>query len=198
MVTIFLLRHGETMFNANGNRYCGRTDVPLTKKGIEQAERMSELLKNNTFDAVFSSTLGRAIQTAGIVSGNPEKVICDSRLVEIDFGQWEGKSAEVFQKEDPESWINWLGNPENTKAGKTGETGSQVIDRLNSFYSEIWENYQNKRVLIVGHNGVNRFFLCSKLGIPLKNYRRIIQENSSLTLLNLVNKNEIQLLKLNA
>lgn len=198
MVTICLLRHGETAYNADGNKYCGRTDIELTEKGQAQANRMKELLKDYQFDAIFSSPLYRARLTAEIASGQPDKVQTDERLIEVDFGQWEGKRPEEFQREDPQSWDLWLSDPENHRAGKTGETAKEVVDRLNSFYGDLLEKYSGKTVLIVGHNGINRFFMSSKLGIPLKNYRRIVQENSALTLVNLINKDEIQLLKLNA
>ncbi len=198
MVTICLLRHGETAYNADGNKYCGRTDIELTEKGLAQANRMKELLKDYQFDAIFSSPLYRARLTAEIASGQTDKVQTDERLIEVDFGQWEGKRPEEFQREDPQSWDLWLSDPENNRAGKTGETATEVVDRLNSFYENLLEKYSGKMVLIVGHNGINRFFMSSKLGIPLKNYRRIVQENSALTLLKLINKDEIQLLKLNA
>jgi len=198
MVTICLLRHGETAYNADGNKYCGRTDIELTEKGLAQANRMKELLKDYQFDAIFSSPLYRARLTAEIASGQTDKVQTDERLIEVDFGQWEGKRPEEFQREDPQSWDLWLSDPENNRAGKTGETATEVVDRLNSFYENLLEKYSGKMVLIVGHNGINRFFMSSKLGIPLKNYRRIVQENSSLTLVKLINKDEIQLLKLNA
>lgn len=198
MVTICLLRHGETAYNADGNKYCGRTDIDLTEKGLSQAQRMQELLKTYHFDAIFSSPLHRAKLTAEIASGRPDEVITDERLIEVDFGLWEGKRPEEFQADDPESWKNWLSDPENNKAGRTGESAAEVVKRLDLFYSDLLKNYSGKTVLIVGHNGVNRFFMSSKLGIPLKNYRRIVQDNSSLTLLKLVNLDEIQLLKLNA
>lgn len=198
MVTICLLRHGETAYNADGNKYCGRTDIELTEKGLAQANRMKELLKDYQFDAIISSPLYRARITAEIASGQPDKVQTDERLIEVDFGQWEGKRPEEFQREDPQSWDLWLSDPENNRAGKTGETAKEVVDRLNSFYGDLLEKYSGKTVLIVGHNGINRFFMSSKLGIPLKNYRRIVQENSALTLVKLINKDEIQLLKLNA
>lgn len=198
MVTICLLRHGETAYNADGNKYCGRTDIELTEKGLAQANRMKELLKDYQFDAIISSPLYRARITAEIASGQPDKVQTDERLIEVDFGQWEGKRPEEFQRDDPQSWDLWLSDPENNRAGKTGETAKEVVDRLNSFYGDLLEKYSGKTVLIVGHNGINRFFMSSKLGIPLKNYRRIVQENSALTLVKLINKDEIQLLKLNA
>lgn len=199
MVTICLLRHGETEFNADGNRYCGRTDIGLTGKGIMQAERMQELLRGYNFAAVFSSPLKRARLTAEIVSCLPaESIVTDRRLIEIDFGEWEGKRAEEFQREDPESWDRWLEDPANHAAGRTGETATQVIERLSDFYQEILAGFEGKTILVVGHNGVNRLFMASQLGIPLKNYRRLVQENSALTLLTLTKGGGCNLLKLNA
>ncbi|ERJ57171.1 histidine phosphatase family protein [Sphingobacterium paucimobilis] len=198
MVTICLLRHGETAYNADGNRYCGRTDIELTPKGISQAKRMTELLEDYVFDAVFSSPLKRAKDTAMIASGFREDIIIDDRLIEVDFGEWEGRRSEEFQVDDAESWNNWLGDPENNKAGSTGETAYEVVQRLDSFYKELMDKYAGKTVLIVGHNGLNRFFMASQLGMPLKNYRKIVQENSALTLLTLSKHSGITLLKLNA
>ncbi len=198
MVTIYLLRHGETAYNADGNKYCGRTDIGLTDKGLSQAHRMSSLLKDVQFDAVFSSPLKRAKDTAAIASGREGDVVVDNRLIEVDFGQWEGRRPEEFQSEDPQSWVNWLSDPEDYRAGNTGETAKEVIARLDSFYNDLVERYNGKTVLVVGHNGVNRFFMAAQLGMPLRNYRKIVQDNSALTLLTLSKEQGISLLKLNA
>ena len=198
MITICLLRHGETAYNADGNKYCGRTDIPLTEKGISQAERMITLLQDFTFDQIFCSPLQRAKTTAEIASGTPEKVQVDERLIEVDFGQWEGKRSDDFIAEDPNSWYNWLSDPERFEAGRTGENAKQVIARLDSFYNELLDKYDDQTILVVGHNGVNRLFMAQQLGMPLKNYRKIVQENSALTLITLDKHKGFNLLKLNA
>ncbi|WP_099371577.1 histidine phosphatase family protein [Sphingobacterium sp. 1.A.5] len=198
MITICLLRHGETAYNADGNKYCGRTDIPLTEKGISQAERMNTLLQDFTFDQIFCSPLQRAKTTAEIASGTPEKVQVDERLIEVDFGQWEGKRSDDFIAEDPNSWYNWLSDPERFEAGRTGENAKQVIARLDSFYNELLDKYDDQTILVVGHNGVNRLFMAQQLGMPLKNYRKIVQENSALTLITLDKHKGFNLLKLNA
>lgn len=198
MITICLLRHGETAYNAEGNKYCGRTDIPLTDKGIEQARRMNNLLKDYDFDQIFCSPLLRARTTAEIASGTPSKVQTDDRLIEVDFGQWEGKRSEDFIAEDPDSWTNWLADPTQFRAGNTGERGDEIIARLESFYTELLEKFDGQTILVVGHNGINRFFMAKQLGMPLKNYRRLVQENSALTLLTLDKHKGFNLLKLNA
>ncbi len=198
MLTIYLLRHGQTAYNADGNKYCGRTDVTLTEIGIQQAEKMHVLLKERKFDAIFSSPLVRALQTAKIATGRPENVQVDGRLMEIDFGEWEGRRPEEFQQTDPQSWNNWLEDPFDNRAGRTGESGAEVLERLNSFYNELLAKYDGKTVLVVGHNGINRFFMSSRLGMPLKNYRMLVQENSALTEVTIATDSRFNLLKLNA
>ncbi len=198
MITIYLLRHGETTFNADGNRYCGRTDAELTTKGMEQAQRMQSLLRDVDFDAVFSSPLQRARMTAAVASGNRKEVKPDERLIEVDFGLWEGKRSEEFIAENPEAWESWIKDPLTTAAGQCGETGAAVIERLDAFFQDLLRHYDGKTVLIVAHNGVNRLFLAWQLGMPLGNYRRIVQENSSLTIVTLDQHKSFNLLKLNA
>ena len=195
MLNVYLLRHGETEWNADGNRYCGRTDIPLTEKGIAQAEFVHDQLKELDFDAVYSSPLQRALHTARIASGRND-VITDERLIEVNFGNWEGKTKEEFIAEDASLWNNWCNDPSQTKAGGTGETASEVVKRVNDFYESVLEKYPSGNILSVGHNGINRLYLSWKLGMNLKHYRRIVQGNSSITLFSLDEKTSELTLKL--
>jgi alpha-ribazole phosphatase/probable phosphoglycerate mutase len=179
MLTFYLLRHGETSWNADNNRYCGRTDIDLTEKGIRQAETVREQLKGVEFDGIFSSPLKRARITAEIVSG--KTVQTDQRLIEADFGSWEYKTREEFVAEAPELWENWNTDPTTARAGGTGETGQKIVQRMDDFFNEIKGKYNHGKFLVVAHNGVNRLYMAHKLGMPLKNYRQIVQLNSSLT-----------------
>lgn len=197
MLNVYLLRHGESVYNADGNRYCGRTDIGLTDKGIRQAELVFEQLKDITFDEVYASPLIRARLTAEIASGR-KTVITDARLMETDFGKWEGKTKEVFITEDPGVWGKWEEDPAIAKAGETGENAAEVVKRADDFYQEILKKHPAGNILVVGHNGINRFYLTYKLGMPLKNYRKIIQENSSVTLFELDVAGEMGLKLLNS
>lgn len=197
MLNIYLLRHGETTFNADGNKYCGRTDAELTEKGLRQARQAAELLNGIEFDAIYSSPLKRSYETARIASGNRE-VMKEERLIEMDFGEWEGKTRPEFTAEDPEFWGRWSKDPESTKAGRCGETAGELLARVESFFSELRQKYPSGNVLVVAHNGVNRFFLASQLGMELKNYRKIVQENSAITLVRFDNEEGFSLRKLNS
>lgn len=196
LLNVYLLRHGETTWNADNNRYCGRTDIGLTEKGMQQAAAVKEQLKSITFDGVFSSPLQRAYTTAQIVSGR--EVTKDDRLIEADFGLWEGKTREEFILENKDSWINWINDPGDAKAGVTGETGKEIVKRVDGFFMELIQHHRTGNVLVVAHNGVNRLYMAYKLGMPMKNYRQLIQLNSAITQFTLDENGHFVLLYLNS
>lgn len=218
MLNVYFLRHGQTPFNADGNRYCGRTDAPLTEKGIAQAVEVREQLRNIALDAVYASPLQRAFRTAEIAAGGREFPVvgrefpagggkigagsrivqAEERLIEVDFGQWEGKRREEFVAEDPETWRRWDADPMHARAGGTGETAAEVILRVDDFFREALRRHPSGNILVAAHNGVNRLYLAWKLGMPVRYYRRIVQENSSVTLFSLDEGGELTLKLLNA
>lgn len=197
MLQVYLLRHGETTYNAAGNRYCGRTDAELTEKGLAQARRMEELLAGVDFDAVYASPLMRARVTAEVACGGRLPVRIDERLIELDFGSWEGKTRNEFVAENPPLWQSWSESPDHVKAGGTGDTAREVVQRVDSFFDEMKARHNGKTILVVAHNGVNRLFLAWKLGMALKHYRRIVQENSAVTIVQFGGDVDFSLLKLN-
>lgn len=196
MLRIYLLRHGETTWNADNNRYCGRTDISLTEKGIRQAEAVKGQLKDITFLKVYSSPLQRAYNTACIASGM--EVIKDDRLIEADFGNWEGKTREDFIAENKTLWDNWISDPAQYPAGGTGETGAAIVKRTDDFFRSLLDTYKEGNIMVVAHNGVNRLYMAHKLGMPLKNYRQLTQENSSITRFSLDAKGVLTLELLNS
>lgn len=197
MLHVYLLRHGETFWNADGNRYCGATDIGLTEKGVQQAHQAAALLNGIAFDAVYTSPLQRARHTAAIASGNHPQIIIEPRLTEASFGAWEGKTRAEFIAEDPQLWDAWAREPDHVRAGGTGETAAGIVSRVDDFFCDLVRKHPDGTVLVVAHNAVNRFYMAWKLGMPLKNYRQIVQENSSVTLFTLDPHGEFSLLKLN-
>ena len=179
MLTIYLLRHGETSWNADNNRYCGRTDIPLTPKGMRQAEEVNRQLEGIEFSNVYSSPLQRAFSTACIASG--KEAIKDDGLIEADFGSWESKSKEEFIAENESLWLNWMSDPATHRAGGTGETGTEIVTRVDNFFRSLLQTYNEGNFMVVAHNGVNRLYMAHKLGMPLRNYRQLVQQNSSIT-----------------
>lgn len=196
MLNIYLIRHGETAWNADNNRYCGRTDIPLTEKGLKQAETVRQQLAGIKWDGVFSSPLQRAHTTAQIASGTT--VVKDDRLIEADFGMWEGKTKEEFLAENAQLWTNWMNDPAKNRAGGTGETGAEIVQRVDDFFQSLQKQYSSGNFLVAAHNGVNRLYLSHKLGMPLSNYRRFFMENALPSMFTLEPNGEFVLRHLNS
>jgi alpha-ribazole phosphatase/probable phosphoglycerate mutase len=197
MLTIYLLRHGQTQWNAEGGKYLGRTDLPLTETGLRQAQEAARQLAGISFTAIYSSPLQRAFHTAQIAGGGAP-VITDERLVETDFGAWEGKTKDEVTMDDAALLASWEKDPSTTKAGATGETALSVLMRTNDFFNFVQQQHQEGNILVVAHNGVNRFYLSHKLGMPLKNYHQLVQENSAITEFTLNKEGVLVLYKLNS
>ena len=161
-MNIYLTRHGETRYNKT-KLMQGLTDEPLNETGIAQAEAKSKLVKDIKFDAVYASTLIRAIQTASIISGLPEdKIIKDKRLVEVDFGNYELKPYYFLGLK---MTLYWMFPSIVKHSPDTVEDKSSMIERSRSFLKELEsKNYEN--VLIVCHGGIIRTLRAYLLDIP--------------------------------
>ena len=144
---IYFVRHGETDFNLFGISQ-GQLDTSLNYVGLKQAEQLSRKLKNIKFDVFYSSTLIRAKQTAEEINKKHKlKIIYDNRLVEVNKGILQGK------KNTQKTYDKFYKNPH--KYG--GETNEDVCERINSFLSDI-EKYKGKKILIVSHGGLHKYF----------------------------------------
>lgn len=91
-----------------------------------------------------------------------------------------------------------MADPATTQAGGTGETGQQLIDRVDDFFTDVFRKHSDGTILVVAHNGVNRLYLAHKLGMPLGNYRKIVQDNSTVSMFTLDEEGELRLYRLNS
>ena len=101
---LVLARHGETEWSRDG-RHTGRTDIPLTDTGREEAGRLGEILKGRSFSRVVSSPLQRAVETARL-AGFGDRVELDPDLVEWDYGIYEGRTRIDIARQIP-GWTVW-------------------------------------------------------------------------------------------
>ncbi|WP_180954563.1 histidine phosphatase family protein [Bacillus sp. V5-8f] len=199
MTTFYLLRHGETEWNSDHNRYCGRTDIGLSSNGTTQAALAAKCLNQIQFSAVYSSPLRRAYETANIINPNGSlQIKSDDRIMEIDFGNWEGQTRDEIERNHPESWKSWLSHPANTNAGESGETANDVYTRAADFFIEKSQQHLGNNVLVVGHNTVNRFYITGAMGLPFNNYRTIKQSNTGITIFEINQSNKIEWLQINS
>ena len=101
---LVLVRHGETEWSRSG-RHTGRTDIPLTDRGREQAERLGQALRGRIFSRVLSSPLGRALETCRL-AGFGDRAELDDDLREWDYGVYEGRTRLEIAAEVP-GWSVW-------------------------------------------------------------------------------------------
>jgi uncharacterized phosphatase len=150
MTTILLARHGETDWNVD-RRVQGHSDTPLNDTGRDQAKALGDELANVEIDAVYSSDLMRAHETARLVAqprGLDVTAIPDLR--ERHFGTWEGLTDEEIFSRFPEAREGPWGD---------GETREQMADRVLAALHRIAETHPNASVLVVSHGGPLRAVL---------------------------------------
>ena len=182
MALFYFARHGETVWNAE-RRLCGRTDVPLSDAGRRQAHLLAERLRPISFEALYTSPLQRARETAGVVGTAVVHVpTVDSRLVELSYGAWEGRTSAEVKRSDAEAFSAWEADPA-VVAPPEGESGEQLIERLKPFLADVAQRHRNGNVVVVCHRTVCRLMACHTMGIPLPEYRqRIPMENAALNI----------------
>jgi phosphoserine phosphatase len=150
MTTILLARHGETDWNLN-RRVQGHSDTPLNDTGRTQAQALGEELAGERIDAVYSSDLVRAHETARAVAeprGLSVTAIRDLR--ERHFGTWEGLTDnEIFARFDPAPDTSW----------GDGETREEMAARVLDALRRIAAAHPESRVLVVSHGGPLRAVL---------------------------------------
>ena len=174
---LYLIRHGETALNAKGCYY-GRTDAVLSEKGISQARYLKEILKEVSFDYIVASPLVRAYNTAQIVMEEREQEIFgDRRLMEQDFGIFEGMTYKEIQSTYPKELDAW--NEEfSTYRIPKGESFADVRNRAEDFLRDIPSGRESKgeKMLIAAHKGTLGHLLAAMLKLPLDGYWNFVFE----------------------
>jgi probable phosphoglycerate mutase len=176
---LIVVRHGETQANLHG-RWQGHTDSPLTKAGIAQARAVAQRLKGCRFSRLYSSDLGRALQTAQIIADHTDhQIILDERLRERHLGIFQGLTRAEMEAEYPQEWhLYGTAGPDYVIPG--GESARQRFERSTSCLREIALHHPGKTVVIVTHGGVLNGLLRRTLDIPLEVPRRFKIWNASI------------------
>jgi ribonuclease H / adenosylcobalamin/alpha-ribazole phosphatase len=161
---VLLLRHGQTVLTAQ-RRYAGITDAPLDDTGRGQAAAAAKRLASAGLDAIVSSPLLRARQTAETVaepSGLP--VLVDEGFRETDFGQWEALTFAEVQERWPAELAAWLADPTATPPG--AESFADGAARAQAALDRVLAAQAGQRVLVVSHVGPIKSLICAALGAP--------------------------------
>jgi len=169
---IILWRHGRTEWNIV-NRFQGQADIPLDEVGYEQASRAAEVLARYQPSALYSSDLSRCYQTAeALVQRTGLEIITDKRLREIHVGSWEGLLGEEVRAADPEL-ARRLWEGEDVRRSPTGESPSEVGERVSEALNEIAEAAEEHSTIVVATHGLaGRVGTCRFVGLPFDQWRR--------------------------
>lgn len=182
MKKLYFVRHGESLWNVE-DKICGQSDSPLSEKGHSQAiETANNILSSGIkIDMIISSPLSRALDTAKHISkicNIPYKV--DERLIEQNFGKWEGHSPRNDEKFH-EAKLNFLSNFEG------GESMFRLAQRIYNVLDELRND--DKVYLIVAHNGIVRVVKSYFDEMSNEEYARFAVKNCSIT--EFIFKNEL-------
>jgi len=144
-----LLRHGQTAMSAQ-KRYAGRSDVPLTDLGVQQAVAAAKRLASAGLDAIVASPLLRAVQTAEeVAAATGVPVVTDAGFRETDFGAWEGLTFAEVRERWPDELNKWLADPATAPPG--GESLAEVGERVTAALHRVLAARERQAVLIVSH-----------------------------------------------
>jgi probable phosphoglycerate mutase len=177
--TTLLLRHGQTRLSIE-KRFSGIDDVPLTEAGQAQAAAVADLLKGRQFDAIVSSPLSRAKQTAAAVAqvlGAPVRFEDDLR--ETDFGAWEGYTFAEVQARWGAELAAWLADPQVAPPG--GESFAATTARVARARDRLIARYPRGNVLIVTHTTPIKTLVRLALNAPPEALYRMHLDLASLT-----------------
>jgi probable phosphoglycerate mutase len=174
-VRVLLVRHGATALSAE-DRFCGRTDPPLSDEGERQARAAAARLAGEGFAGAYTSPQARAVRTAELIiggGGRPVRLVREAGLREIDHGRWEGLRQDEVKSRFGEEHRRWSADP-LTFAPEGGETGLSVLSRALPVLRRIVEEHSSAgggAVLVVSHKATIRLLAAAVLGLDPRRYR---------------------------
>jgi broad specificity phosphatase PhoE len=179
MTEIFLVRHGETAWNA-GEIFRGRADISLNEKGIVQAKLLGDYLKKSRLEAVYSSPLQRAVSTAERIAGpHSLDVKIEPALIDMDYGEWQGMPLTEVKKIYEKLYIKWKASPEKVKF-PGGDSLDDVRSRAITAVNKIVKKHKGS-VVLVSHRVVNKVLICALLGLDNSRFWNIRQETCGIS-----------------
>jgi alpha-ribazole phosphatase len=176
ITTLDLMRHGEPV---GGRKYRGQIDDSLSEKGWAQMQ--AAVGDANPWSRIVSSPLVRCSQFAEALSRQHDVPLSfDARLMEVGFGEWEGKSATEIEQDAPGTLARFKADPVNARPAGA-EPLAEFQARVAAGLEALIQQHAGQHVLLVGHAGVIRMAFSWALHIPLAHAYRIEVATASLT-----------------
>ena len=173
---IDLIRHGEPV---GGRRYRGQVDDPLSDKGWQQM--WSAVDGQQPWDVIVTSTLSRCRDFAWALGQRLDiDVIEDTRIVEIGFGEWEGRTGAEICRDEPDRLQRFFQDPVAERPAGA-ETLADFSSRVDAAWADLLQHYAGRHVLVVTHAGVIRAITSRVLGMPIEHMFRLQVGNAGLS-----------------
>jgi alpha-ribazole phosphatase len=179
---LWLWRHPEPVSSAVGRCY-GALDIALSEAGILQAREVAARLRQESFTAIYTSPKVRCQQAAAILAERRECPIeTVEGLVEIDFGEFEGRAYDEIAAAYPEVYRQWMERPSEVEF-PGGESFLAMWRRVTESAAALRQRHLGESIAIVTHAGVIRILIAHALGLPRENVFRIGQNYGALNLI---------------
>ena len=184
MMRLILVRHGQTEWNAGG-RYQGQSNVALSDTGRKQAKFLAERFPVKQLDAIYTSDLDRAKETAECVGKRLGLTVCPEKAFrELSFGDWEGLTYQEISSRWPEEAEKLFTAPDELVIPH-GETFRDLQKRaLDKIYS-LYEKHIDQTVAVFAHGAINKTILAGLMHIPLHYLWSLRQDNTAVNILRL-------------
>jgi broad specificity phosphatase PhoE len=177
MRTFYFIRHGQTEWNAI-ERMQGRWNSDLNEHGLRQADENGRLLGGLDVEALFSSPLDRARQTADIISGYVDlPVTYDERIVEWDCGEWSGHLRTDVIARWPEEWAAIHADPFHYR-GPGCENYPDMFERARPFVEEL-RAVETDTIAVISHAMIGKVMISILLGLDETETLAIYQPNDA-------------------
>lgn len=182
MTRLILIRHGETEWT-RAHRYQGDTNTPLSTKGKNDVKAVARVMGRTRMDFLYSSALVRARESAAIIApAVRKKPVPDSRLNEINFGNWEGKTAAQLWKQKDAAFRRWCRGQWISPTG--GEKISDFRKRVSRSLYGILRRHRGKTVAVVAHGGTIKMIIMEALKLSSRSLWMMRVDPASISLLN--------------
>ena len=182
MTRVYLVRHGQTAWNAE-LIFRGRRDIELNERGHREAQAIAQALRNRDLDAIYTSPLTRAVETARPLGAFLHHEITPVQgLTDINYGDWEGVPYSEIKTRYPDLWATWEKEPDLVRFPH-GETLDEVRERSYGVLRDLREKHRDESILIVSHRVVNKVLLCAMLGLSNAHFWNVKQDTGCINVI---------------
>ena len=175
MTKILLVRHGHVE-GIKPERFRGRTELPLTRRGALEAQAVARRITSAWRPVkVYTSPMQRCVETGRAIAnacGIESEAI--DHLNDVDYGAWQSRAYDEIEQNDPQAFGSWFATPHLVRF-PNGEALQDMVARAADALRLVLERHVEDIVVLVGHSSVNRALLLQLLDQPLSAYWRLGQ-----------------------